>query len=210
MVNLSEETRKYILNHLSVKDCLKKGVINYSALSRVILEDLGLPEKKMSSEAILVAARRFKDEFDKKSSDKEIMTLYSNSNIDIKNNIVVFTLMKNVYPESLVEIEKDIKKNNDLFFSIEGTKTITIILQYKNSKIIESKFKNNILKKCDKLVLLTITSEGIESIPGAVAYITSLFFENEINIEEFISCHYDTLIVIKSDNLEKAIKFLKF
>ena len=131
MVNLSEETRKYILNHLSVKDCLKKGVINYSALSRVILEDLGLPEKKMSSEAILVAARRFKDEFDKKSSDKEIMTLYSNSNIDIKNNIVVFTLMKNVYPESLVEIEKDIKKNNDLFFSIEGTKTITIILQYK-------------------------------------------------------------------------------
>ena len=138
------------------------------------------------------------------------MTLYSNSNIDIKNNIVVFTLMKNVYPESLVEIEKDIKKNNDLFFSIEGTKTITIILQYKNSKIIESKFKNNILKKCDKLVLLTITSEGIESIPGAVAYITSLFFENEINIEEFISCHYDTLIVIKSDNLEKAIKFLKF
>lgn len=210
MVNLSEETRKYILNHLSVKDCLKKGIINYSALSRVILDDLGLPDKQMSSEAILVAARRFKDEFDKKSLDKEIMNLYSNSNIDIKNNIVVFTLMKNVYPESLVEIEKEIKKNNDLFFSIEGTKTITIILQYKNSKIIESKFKNNILKKCDKLVLLTITSEGIESIPGAVAYITGLFFENEINIEEFISCHYDTLIVIKSENLEKAIKFLKF
>ena len=72
------------------------------------------------------------------------------------------------------------------------------------------RLKNNIFRKRDNLSLITLSSPGIESTPGAIYHLAGLFFENEINIEEFMSCHYDTLIVVESKSIAKAISFLKF
>jgi len=55
-----------------------------------------------------------------------------------------------------------------------------------------------------------LTSKGIQETPGAVNHISGLFYERGINIEEFMSCHDDTLIVIKSENLEQVMKVLNF
>ena len=209
MPTTTEITEEYISEHRSIKDCLQKGILNYSALSRLIGKELNI-EKKTSREAILIAALRFKDKLKGIVLEDEIIKLFKNSNIEIKNNIIIYTLDKSIYPDSLIDIEKTIKKDKDLFFSIEGTKTITLIIQEKNTKIIEQKFKNNIIKKRQDLSLITISSPGIENIPGAVYHISGLFFESDINIEEFMSCHHDTLILIESKNINKAMKFLKF
>lgn len=209
MPTTTELTEAYISEHRSIKDCLKKGIINYSALSRIIGRELNI-EKKTSREAIVVAARRFKEKIKEGALEDAIIGLFKNSNMEIKNNIVIYTLDKNIYPESLVEIERSVKKEKDLFFSIEGAKTITVVIQQKNGKLMEARFKNNILKKMVNLSLITLSSPGIESTPGAIYHLAGLFFENEINIEEFMSCHYDTLIVIESKNIAKAINFLKF
>lgn len=209
MPTVTEITEKYIQEHRSIKECLKKGLINYSALSRLITKDLEIG-RGVSSEAILVASRRYKDKIRQASYDDKILSLFKNSNIEIKNNIAVFTIDKNIYPDSLIEIEKELKNNNELFVAIEGVKSITIIVQKKNKEIIGRKFKNNLLHKKDDLTLITMTSDGIWEVPGAVNYISGLFFENEVNIEEFMSCHDDTLIVIDSKDIEKAMRFLKF
>lgn len=208
MVTTAELTEGYISEHRSIKDCLKKGLINYSALSRRIARELGI--KDASKEAILIAARRYKEKIKDEAHENNIIGLFKNSNIEIKNNIVTYTLKKNVYLESLIEVEKEIKKGGGLFFSIEGTKTITIILQKQNKKLMESKLKNYILTKKEDLSLITINSPGIEKIAGAVSYITGLFFENDINIEEFMSCYEDTLIVINTPDVEKIIKHINF
>lgn len=208
MPTTTELTEKYISEHRSIKGCLKKGLINYSALSRIIARDLDI-EKTSSKEAILIAARRFREKIKSKAED-EAMKLFKNSNTEIKNSIVVFTLEKNIYPDSLIEIEKQIKKKNELFFSIEGTKTITIIIQKQNKSMVKERFKNNIIGKKESLSLITITSKGIGKTPGAVSYISGQFYENEVNIEEFMSCHDDTLIVINSKDIGKIMRFLNF
>jgi uncharacterized protein YktA (UPF0223 family) len=209
MPTTSEITERYIREHRSIKECLKKGIINYSSLSRLIAKDLEL-DKKVSKDAILIAARRFKEKIKSASMDDRIIDLFKKCNIEIKNNIAVFTIEKNIYPDALTDIEKLIKKQGELFFAIEGTKTITLIFQKKNKEIITKKFKSNIIDRNENLSLITITSEGIWQVPGAVNYISGLFFENEINIEEFMSCYDDTLIVIKSENVEKTMGFLRF
>ena len=210
MPTTAELTEKYILDHVSVKDCLKKGLINYSALARLIAKDLGI-EKKTSREAILVAARRFRMKMNEvHHHENEILKLLKKSNVEIKNNIVIFTLEKYVYPDSLIEIEKVIKKEKALFFAIEGTKTITIIVQGQSAGLIEKHFRAHVLDKRECLSLFTITSPGIRTTPGVVTYISSMFFENDINIEEFMSCYDDTLIVIDSKDTNKVIKFLNF
>lgn len=207
MPSITEITSQYISEHRSINDCVKKGLINYSALARLISAEMNLG-KRASRGSILMAARRLREKMKGFASEDEILLLFSRSNVEIKNNIMIFTLDKNIYPEMLIEIEKTIKKRKELFFSIEGTKTITIIVQWENKKLIEQKFRNNIMKKREDLSLITISSPGIEKIPGAVYYLSGLFFENGINIEEFMSCHHDTLIVIESKNINKAMKFL--
>jgi len=209
MPTTTELTEKYIREHTSIKECLKKGLINYSSLSRLIFHDLEL-SKKTSKEAILIAARRFKEKVKNTGYEKEIHRILQESNIEIKNNIIVFTIEKMIYPDALIDIEKSIKKKQELFFSIEGTKTITLIVQKSNQKKIQSRFKKFIVSTANTLSLITINSSGIGKTPGVVNYISGLFYENDINIVEFMSCYDDTLVVIDSNNLEKAMRFLNF
>lgn len=204
MASVTELTEKYIAEHRSIKECLKKGLINYSSLARLIQKDL---ETKAKKEAILIAARRYKQKIKNAPLEDKIIKIVENSNIDIKNNIMIYTLEKNIFPDSLVEIEKEIKRDKELFFAIEGTKTMTIIIQKQNKELIEKKFKNNIINKKSDLALITISCEGIEETPGVVNYITGWFFDNGINIEEFMSCYDDTLIVINAEDVDRAIRF---
>jgi hypothetical protein len=57
-MNITKLTESYIAEHPSVKDCLKKGFINYSSLTRQICKDLNLDAKK-NFDAVLIACRRY-------------------------------------------------------------------------------------------------------------------------------------------------------
>ncbi|MDP6139498.1 MAG: hypothetical protein QGI89_05420, partial [Candidatus Woesearchaeota archaeon] len=58
MVNVTNLTEKYIAEHPFVKDCLKRGLINYSSLTRQICLELNLNAKD-NFDAVLIACRRF-------------------------------------------------------------------------------------------------------------------------------------------------------
>ena len=209
MPTTAQLTEEYINSHPSIKDCLKKGLINYSALSRLISKELQI-EKKTSKEAILVASRRYKDRISNNYLENKILELFKNSRLEIKNKISVLIIEKNVYFGELIDVEKRIKNEKGIFFSIEGTKTITIVVQDQDKILIEQKLRKYIINKKENLSLIIIYSPGIEKIPGSIAYLTSLFFENGINIIEIMSSWNDTLIIVESKEIGKIIDFLTF
>ena len=49
--SLAEKTRNYIDAHPSIKDCVSKGLINYSSLARLIMKDSGIENE----EAVMIA-----------------------------------------------------------------------------------------------------------------------------------------------------------
>ena len=53
--SLAEKTGIYIDSHPSVKDCVSRGLINYSSLARMIMKDLDLDNE----EAVMIACRTF-------------------------------------------------------------------------------------------------------------------------------------------------------
>ncbi len=75
MPTTTKLTEKYIQEHVSIKDCLKKGIINYSALSRLIADSIQ-SEKITSNEAILIASRRFKKKIKDTSSEDAILKMF--------------------------------------------------------------------------------------------------------------------------------------
>ncbi len=207
----TELTIEYIKDHPDIKNCLKKDLINYSSLARLIAKDLDIANKT-SKEAILIAARRFKDKLKKEiSHEKEVKSLLASSETEIKNKISVYILEKGINLDYIDEIQKKVRKESGKFYIIEGSSNYTIITQEKYSKDIEARFKSKIVTKEKDLVLINlITPKEIEEIPGVVSYITSLFAENNVNIIEFLSCWNDIIFIIDAKDVSKTIEFLKF
>jgi aspartokinase len=207
MKTTAELTIEYIKSHPNIKSCLKSGLINYSSLARQISKELKI-EKKTSIEAILVAARRFQDKLSKeKVYEKKIKDLLRDSEIEIKNKIVVFIVKKSINKELFQKIQSEAK----LFSILEGSTSYTVITQEKNVSQLEKKLKGFIIKTNKDLALVNIISgKDIENIPGIIAYLTSLFAENGVNIQEFLSSWTDTLFVIDKKDVNKVLEFLEF
>ncbi len=210
-LSTAELTENYIQEHPNIKSCLKKDLINYSALSRLIASELDI-KNKSSNDAILVAARRYQKKLEGEFlEENEIKNLLTNSEIELKNKIVVITFEKTSSIELIEQMNKKVKKNNDIFYFIEGSSTNTIITNEKYQEFLENSLKNKVIQKESKMVLLTIkSSKEIEEIPGVVAYLTTLFADNGVNIAEFISCWRDTLFIIKSEDVGRTMNFLNF
>lgn len=204
-------TNAYIKEHADIRSCLKKGLINYSSLARLIAKELKV-EKKTSQEAILVAARRFREQLKSEiNNEKKIQSLLSESEIEIKNKICVFILERSINMDYIDEVQKTIRNVAGIFYLIECSQSYTIITQEKYINNIEKKFKFKVIEKNQGLALINfISSKDIEQTIGVVSYLTTLFAEHGINIIEFISSWTDTLFIIDSKHVNKAMNFLKF
>jgi hypothetical protein len=207
----TELTNEYIKEHPYVKVCLKKGLINYSSLARLIAKDLGIG-KASSKEAIVIAARRFREKLKEEAGyEKKTKDLLSRSEMDIKNKIVVYVVEKSIDMEYVDEIQKAVRKESGTFYILEGSGNYVIITQEKYAGRVKEMVKSKMVGQKKDLVLITLKSpEAIEETTGVLYYITSLFAENGINMVEFISCWTDTLFVIKAEDMAKAMNFLKF
>ena len=211
MANITKLTENYILEHPSIKDCLKNGFINYSSLSRQIALDLNLSLKN-NFDAILIACRRFKRKLKKEQvHENSILKVLKESKIEIKNKIIAVVLEKDIYFENLINLEKEIKKKKEIFRIIEGISAITIITVEDFLDLIKKYFKNKIILENRNLAEITIKSpKEIETTPGTYAYMASLFSEHNINIVESLSCWTDTIFLVREDDVGKAIGLLRF
>lgn len=210
-MNITKISEKYINEHPSVKDCVRKGLINYSALTRQIASDLGLDLKK-HFDAILIACRRYFGKVKKEDIlEKKIIDILKQSKLEVKNKIIVAVIEKDIYFEHLIDLHKEIKKKAEVFHIIEGSKTITLITTSEFLEYIEKLFRNKILRITENLAEINLkSSEELEKTPGVIAYLTTLLAENGVNIIETMSTWTDTLFVISENDIAKVMDVLRF
>jgi aspartokinase len=210
-MNITKITEKYVNEHPSIKDCLRKGMINYSALTRKIAEELGLDVKK-NFDAILIACRRYYRKVQKEDVlEKKIIQILKQSKLEVKNKIIVAVVEKDIYVEHLIDLHKEVKKKAEVFHVIEGSKTITIITTDEFLPYIRRVFRNKLIRITENLAEINLKSgQELEKTPGVIAYLTTLLAENGINILETMSTWTDTLFVIEENDIAKVMGVLKF
>ena len=211
MANITKLTESYIAEHPFVKDCLKKGLINYSSLTRQICLDLNLDAKK-NFDAILIACRRFYNKIKSEATiEKKILEILKNSKIEVKNKINAIILEKSIFFPNLLDIEKEAKKSMETFHIIEGATAITIITSDDYAKKIRQVFRNKILKENKDLVEVILKSpKEIETTSGVISYLYSLLGENGINIYETLSCWTETIFLVDEKDLGMVMGLLRF
>ena len=210
-MNITKLTEKYIQEHPSVKDCLKKGLVNYSALARQIADEVGLDAKK-NFDALLIAVRRYQFKVrEEKSGQDKILSILKQSRIEIKNRMVAFVLERGVQQKALADLENRAKKTGEIFHVIEGVSAMTLITVEELSKEIRASFRNFIIKENKDLVEIILKSpKEIELTTGIMGYLCSLLGENGINIVEEMSCWTDTIFLVQEKDLGRIMELLKF
>jgi hypothetical protein len=211
MPTTTELTEKYLSEHPSILDCLKNGVINYSKLSRKISKELDI-EKNTSLEAILIACRRYEVKIkDEKILENKILKILKESELEIKNKIIVTIVDKTKYLWKIIEIENKFQKASDTFYAIEGSKVFTIITTEKQIQDLETLFGEAIIKTTKNLAMITIKSpKDLENTPGVIGYLSSMFGKRGVNIVETMSCWTDTIFVISEEDIPTVMSFLRF
>lgn len=207
MQNITKITENYIRTHPAIKQSIKNNIINYSKLARLISKEKNIK----NFDAILIACRRYYDKIKKSKFEVSIIDLLKKSRLSIRNKIAVVILEPHVRSKILLDLQKEIDEKNEIMRVVKGESGITLVITEDFLDKIEKKFKNNILKISNNLVEITIkSSERLENIPGVTAYIYSLFGENDINIQETLSCWTDTIIIINKGDLPKSMDLLNF
>ncbi len=207
-MNITKAVEGYVSGRPSIKDCLKRKLINYSALSRMIGSELNI----RSFDAILIACRRYAVKIKAEEvQEKRIMDILKGSKVEIRNKVVAAVLEKGIYHDDLLKLEKEIKKKREVLHIIEGATAVTIITSSEFLPSIKQLFKSDIIKVNRDLAEIDVKSPvAIESTPGVLSYLCSVFSEHSINIVENMSCWTDTLFVISEKDVPKAVEALRF
>jgi hypothetical protein len=205
--SIADRVRKYIETRPSIRDCVGYGVINYSALSRMIREELG----EGSEDAILAACRRHARSRRGASREKEIVKLLRESRLEMRSDIVAITARRDQdILSSLGEVTDEMIRKRAVMQIIQGASGITIITDDQlYPRLVTIIGRENILKVRNGLVEISVRSpERIGDISGIIAYLSSAVAEEGINAVEMASCHTDTIFLFEEEDAFRAYEIL--
>ena len=206
--SLAEKTRVYIDAHPSVKDCVSKGLVNYSSLARAIMKELDLDNE----EAVMIACRRYASKMGV-STDHEIsiLNILKDSRLEMRTKTCIVTA-KNDWSviHKMDNLFKDLWNEDSIMQIVQSASAVTIIAdKMLKERIIDTVGRFNILKIRENLVEITVKSpEKIVETSGVIAYLITNLSDAGINIEETVSCHTDTVFIVGEYDMINAYSVL--
>jgi aspartokinase len=205
-MNIAEITHRYISERPSIKDCLKRGLINYSALAREICLQLD----NNNFDAVLVACRRYIQRIRTNAThEKRITDLVRRARIRLRNQISIVIIEKPRDFERIYRMQREIKATRGDFHLVEGEDSLTLITNTEYIPGIRESFKGRIKQITENQVQITMIFDAkIETTSGVVAFIYSLMAENGINVREEMSCWTDLMMVLDEHDAAKAMRVL--
>jgi len=207
MLNISKTVRKFISDNQSIGDCAQRGLINYSALARLICAESGI--KKF--DAVLMSCRRqVKRQPKRASKDEAILQIMRRASVKLQTKMAVAIVEKPRNLEKIFELQSTVNQEGGAFFIIEGEDVVTFILADDWLSEVRTAFKGRILRISENLVRVHMRfSRKIETIPGVIAFVYRLLAEYNINVLEEMSCWTDLMVMIEEKDMQAVADALK-
>ncbi len=193
MESVSQLVWLYVKQRPFLKEVIREGVVNHSALARKIsIEAFGSPRRQ---DAVKMALIRMGRRMDLLESDLEgkILSVLKKSSMVMKNKVAV------------VISKRELEGVSPLSAARSG-RHITYILEQRELEKVHSKL---IWKSEEGLNMIIIESpQEVEEVPGVISYILGALSSEGVNVVEFISCYTDTILVVKAADTERTYRIL--
>jgi hypothetical protein len=206
MSQLEQDFRLLLSAKPEIGKCCQHGLINRRSLARYLIR-IGMA-KMIQFDAIVAMLRRY--EFKKPS--KEVMDIFRDIRVNIKDNIVVLDFDKNrelVHKLQRIISHTEYDKGDTLKIVI-GSASVKLFIDKKNiSKLKDLLYEFRPMKIEHITELSLMFQEQASSSRGVLAAITNEFVLNDINITEFLTATPELLIYLREEYVLKAYAIIK-
>lgn len=205
----ADVTRRYIDEHPSIRDCLAWDVVNFTALSRRILEEKGL----RNEEAVIVACRRYQRQMQEEArGDEDLLRVIRSSRIEVRTRVAMIAARNDW--EVLLRVDEVagelLKDRRHLLQLIQGQGALTILLEDDLlSSVAPGIGKDHVISIHRGLASLTVRSpRSIVGTPGVLSYLSSALSRRGINCLEIVSSHTESTFVVEGKALMDAFQVI--
>ncbi len=188
--SVAQLVRETIQMRPSLLDALNMKIVNYSALARILQDELG----EGSIEAVKAAVIRVSDEIasDRKLREEAVQSILKESKVRLQDKIAVVI--------------------SPLRLDIPHIVTAHLTDQYVyvvDQTTMKRELEDPVKVQSNLVALILLSPPRVETTPGFVAFITQLLASRNLNIVEFISCSTNTIIILDGQDALKAFSLLQ-
>lgn len=188
--SVAQMVRETIQTRPSLLDALSMKIVNYSALARILQDELG----EGSLEAVKAAIIRVADEIstDRGLREEAVQGILKASKVRLQDKIgVVISRVRLDIPHIVTAHLTD-----QYVYIVDQT-------------IIEEPLPDHVQFQKNLVALILLSPLEVEETPGFVAFITQQLASRNINIIEFISCSTNTIIILDARQALDAFSLLQ-
>jgi aspartokinase len=188
-LSIAQQVRVNIQMRPSLLDALNMKIVNYSALARLLKDEIG----EGSLEAVKAAVIRTADEIssDRSLREEAVLSILRETKVRLHDKIgVLISPIRLDIPHIVTAHLTD-----QYVYIVDQTIMKTHLPE-------EVQFQKNLV------ALILLSPPVVEETPGFVAFITQLLASRNINIVEFISCSTNTIIILNGSQALQAFSLL--
>ncbi|MDG7015996.1 MAG: ACT domain-containing protein [Nitrososphaerota archaeon] len=193
---------------LSVQDSLSRNYVNLSALSRMLVPKVAARVGgKVKEESVMTALKRLRGTY--ASATREIGKVIAGSVVNVRTHVSKISVEKT--KRTLRVVGAMLSGHQEDFIQVsESLSAITLIFDQRLHKSVKRELAGGeILEEGDDCAAIIVQSPGeIISTPGCVIAFYNQLSRRHINIEDTVSCHTDTIIVVKMREVGRAFEAL--
>jgi hypothetical protein len=205
--SLSRVVQNLIEEDPSIEDSLERGYANFSGVARVLKPKAeGLLGKKVTIEGMITAVKRAQVKYVPEQDFREIV---AQSIISLRTDVAKMSLektRKNLEKARLVSADYP-----EAFFQVlEGATTLTLITDQRIFGEVQAVFKDveKLEEKLNLAAIIVQSPNGIVGTPGCIVAFYNPIARARINIEETVSCHNETVVVLRMEDAARAFSIL--
>lgn len=207
MTSIAKQVREYIDRRPSIADALKIGIVNYSALARMISKDLGIRKE----EAVLAASRRYPSSRMPGYREELVKRVLRRSRVETRTKIATVTVVQGIdVLQRLGDVVEELLDENRICRLIQVSQGTVIIVDDDSVSRVTRRLREGQLVSVSKnLVEIAVTSpETIETTPGMLAFLATSLAAKGINIVQAMSCYTDTIFLLEREDMPLSVEVL--
>ena len=193
-----------IATDLSYQDSLQNDYCNFSGLARVIRPEIErLLGRRANMESVVTAIKRARKFYHIR--DKLISSILLGSTISVKTDVAKISTVKS--KRTVEKVAKALTKSVNSFISVsESISSITLVFDDNLLSSVRDLFASyDILEIDEDLAAIIVHSpEQIIKTPGCAIAFYNQISRRHINIEDTVSCHTDTIMIVKMNDVGRA------
>ncbi len=184
---------------------LRGGLANASAVARYLRPRVELlMGGPVSGEAVLAALKRMKGS-EGEDVGQRVASVLAASRIDLKTDLGKMVIRRS--PQAADAVGELAARHRRVFLQIlQGISSYTVVYESRiREKVARIVPPGSLIEEASGLAaLIVISPPEISSTPGVVSAILQRLASRGVNVEEVVSCHRDTIVVVRSEEGGRA------